>query len=246
MVSYHSEAGARVAPATIEFNVPLSQLEIEENQRLAERTQKIRKQLAGLDEIVRARARQAGDAELPIHAGRNCDDFTPVRARFIRFTISATSDGSEPCLDELEIYGPDGKENHARTAGAKTTASSLLPGHASHQIHHLTDGRHGNSWSWISGQRGCGWTQIELPAPALLTRVVWSRDAGTPQVYQDRLPSQYEIAVADDGKTWRTVATHAHHSTAERWFSEHAERHLNADQRRQRQDLVNELEKLRR
>src|SRR5262249_13796471 len=161
------------------FKVPLSQLEINENQKRAERMSAVAKQLAVLEAISRAKALEAGAAmpPPPVQAGRNVDDFSPISARFVRFSISATRDGSEPCIDELEIFGPDGKNNLARAAGVKTTASSLLPGHKVHQIHHLTDGRHGNSWSWISATRGTGWAQVELPEAVKVSRVVWSRDA---------------------------------------------------------------------
>ena len=248
VVSYRSGAGAKVTPATIEFNVPLSQVEIAENQKRAERMRTIQKQIADLDQIIRAKASQAGARDVPpppLHAGRNIDDFAPVSARFVRFKINATSDGSEPCIDELEIYGPDGKTNVARTPGAKTTASSLLPGHAIHQVHHLTDGRHGNSWSWISAQRGAGWAQVELPAAVKVSRVVWSRDASEPRQFSDRVPSKYEIAVSEDGKVWTTVATHEGRTTADRWFSANADKYLDPVEGRQRQELVKELEKLR-
>ena len=224
VVSYRGVAGARVAPGTIEFNVPLSQIEIDENQRRTERMRTHPEANGRPRRDQPRRALQAGvGSDLPrppVHAGRNVDDFAPVSARFVRFSISATTDGAEPCLDELEVFGPDGKENVARGPGVKTTASSLLPGHAIHQVHHLTDGRYGNSWSWISAQRGSGWAQIELPAAVKVSRVVWSRDASEPPGFHDRVPSRYEIAVSDDGKTWKTVATDASRATAERWLSE--------------------------
>lgn len=248
VVSYKGEAGRKVTPATIEFNVPLSQVEIQENQRRAERRRVLEKQIADLDDMIRAKARAAGaESALPIppHAGRNVDDFAPVTARFIRFNISATADGAEPCLDELEVYGPDGKQNLARTPGVKTTASSLLPGHAIHQVHHLTDGRLGNSWSWISAQRGAGWAQVELPSAMPIARVIWSRDAGDTPRFQDRVPSRYEITTSEDGKIWKTVSTHAERVIAvERWLNERAERFLEPEQRRQRQELLVELTKL--
>ena len=89
VISYRSVAGARVAPATIEFHVPLSQVEIAENQKRAERMRPLLKQLADLDEIIRARASQAGDAGAlprpPVHAGCNVDYFAPVSAREVDF-----------------------------------------------------------------------------------------------------------------------------------------------------------------
>jgi hypothetical protein len=137
---------------------------------------------------------------------RRVENFTPVRARFIRFVITATNDGSEPCLDELEVYGPDGGANLARAdAGGKATASSLLPGYAIHQIPHLNDGLLGNDHSWISAVRGEGTALIELPSPAQVGRVVWSRD-GTPNPsFRDRTPTRYLIEVSEDGQSWKSV-----------------------------------------
>jgi hypothetical protein len=121
-------------------------------------------------------------------------------------TISRTLGGAEPCLDEVEVYGPrEPSRNLAlASAGAKAAASSLLPGYAIHQIHHLVDGRHGNDWSWISNERGRGWVQVSLPESATIDRVVWSRDRQ--RRFQDRLAEEYKVEVSRDGKNWETVA----------------------------------------
>jgi hypothetical protein len=74
--------------------------------------------------------------------GPNDVKFEPAEARFVRFVIHAGT-GSEPCLDELEVYGPEGKQNLALAAqGAKAGASSCLPGYPIHQIAHLNDGQY--------------------------------------------------------------------------------------------------------
>lgn len=157
--------------------------------------------------------RRRGVSPIPrpaIRPGRNVDDFPPVRARFVRFTISATRDGAQPCLDELEVYGPDHARNLAlASAGARATASSLLPGFAIHQVAHLNDGRYGNDWSWISSEPGKGWAQIELPAETTVARVAWSRDGRPEPRFTDRLPAAYRIEVSADGREWRTVSTEA-------------------------------------
>jgi len=58
---------------------------------------------------------------------------------------------SQPCIDELEVYGAgDGKNLAVAGEGAKATASSCLSGYAIHQISHLNDGLYGNSHSWIA------------------------------------------------------------------------------------------------
>lgn len=151
-----------------------------------------------------------GERTLGAPAGngsRRLEQFDPVRARFIRFTITATSDGAEPCLDELEVYGSEGDRNLALASnGAKATASSLLPGYPIHQIPHLNDGGLGNDRSWISSERGKGWAQIELPAPALVSRVIWSRDGSPTPRFRDRVPTAYRVEVSEDGAAWKTVA----------------------------------------
>jgi len=63
----------------------------------------------------------------PVHPRRNVEEFAPVEARFVRFTIRATNRG-EPCLDELEIYAADGESRNVALAagGARATASGSL------------------------------------------------------------------------------------------------------------------------
>jgi hypothetical protein len=175
--------------------------------------------LADLDE----RAREAvlglrGVQPVPrpaVNARRNVEDFPPVRARFVRMVIDATVDGSQPCLDEIEVFGADLGQNLALASrGAKTSASSLLPGYAIHQVAHLNDGRWGNDWSWISNETGKGWAQIELAAAVPISRVVWSRDGGAVPRFTDRLPSAYRIEVSEDGKAWTVVARSADRAPA--------------------------------
>jgi hypothetical protein len=134
------------------------------------------------------------------------DRFSPVRAKFVRFTVHATSD-AEPCIDELEVIatGPTPRNIALDTAGAKATASSTYPNAAIHQLAHVNDGRYGNEWSWISHEIGKGWLQIELPEATEVDRVVWGRDRNLK--YKDRLATQYTIEVAERPGEWRVVAT---------------------------------------
>ncbi|MBD3673069.1 MAG: DUF1553 domain-containing protein [Planctomycetaceae bacterium] len=137
-----------------------------------------------------------------VNVRRNVDEFPTVSAKFVRFTITHANQ-SQPCLDELEVYGPESDENLAlASAGSVATASSLLPGYPIHQIEHLNDGQHGNQHSWISRET-TGWAQIELPRLTDVNRVVWGRDREGQ--YQDRLPLEYRIEVSIDGESWREV-----------------------------------------
>ena len=75
-------------------------------------------------------AMAAADAPTFVADGPNPVAFPAQEAKFIRVVILASS-GGQPCIDELEIYGPDGQKNLALAAGgAKATASSCLPGYA--------------------------------------------------------------------------------------------------------------------
>ena len=157
-----------------------------------------------------ARAKAAGDPAKPpalslpaVGVRCNGDPFPATRARFVRFTILRANSG-EPCLDELEIFGPAGKQNLAlASAGGKATASSLLPGFPIHQIAHLNDGEHGNSHSWISNA-ATGWAQIELPEEKEIDRDVWGRDRDGR--FSDRVPIDYRIELSRDGKNWTGIS----------------------------------------
>lgn len=131
-------------------------------------------------------------------------EFPPLEARFVRLVIPDSLQ-SQPCLDELEIYGPKSDENLALAGtGAKATASSCLAGYAIHQVAHLNDGLYGNDHSWIAAGTRNEWVQIELPGIMSVARVVFSRDREGH--YQDRLPAAVEIRVSLDAVEWETVA----------------------------------------
>jgi hypothetical protein len=128
--------------------------------------------------------------------------FPAVDARFVRLMIQQAE--GEPCLDELEVYGPGQPRNLAlASTGAKASASSLLPGHAIHQVAHLNDGLYGNSHSWIAASARNEWAQIELAQPAAVDRVVISRDREGR--FRDRRPVRFEVRTSLDGTTWATV-----------------------------------------
>lgn len=147
----------------------------------------------------------------PITHRANEELFDPVEAKFVRMTITAT-DGGEPCIDELEVFtaGEAPRNVALASTGARVKVSSVFAEGANpkHQSAHLNDGRYGNSFSWISKERGGGWAQIELAQPERINRIVWSRDRGQEkQVYDDRLPASYRIETSLDGEHWREVAS---------------------------------------
>ncbi len=134
----------------------------------------------------------------------NAMAFTPTEARFVRLVIH-DSDQGQPCIDELEVYGPESGKNLAlASGGAKAMASSCLPGYTIHQIAHLNDGLYGNGHSWIAAGTRDEWAQIELPKTATVAKLVFSRDREGR--YRDRMPGRIEIRVSADGANWKTVA----------------------------------------
>ncbi|MDB4680036.1 DUF1553 domain-containing protein [Planctomycetaceae bacterium] len=138
-----------------------------------------------------------------VDARQNEETFPTISAKYVRFSISLTNQ-SQPCIDELEIYGPGDPANLAlASSGGKATASSLLSGYPIHQIEHLNDGKSGNGHSWISKDTS-GWAQIEFPRQMEINRVVWGRDREGK--FRDRLSLEYRIEVSADGESWNEVA----------------------------------------
>lgn len=129
--------------------------------------------------------------------------FEPQQMRFVRVAIHRTSQ-SEPCIDELEVYGPDGKTNLAlATDGAKASASSCLSGYSAHRIEHLNDGQYGNGRSWVAATTTGQWAQIELAAPVRIGRVEISRDREGN--YHDRVAVDVEVFLSLDGRSWASA-----------------------------------------
>ena len=132
----------------------------------------------------------------------NTIGFPPAKAKAVRFVIAGANRG-QPCLDELEVYGPGSNRNVALTAkGGVASASGCLPGYAKHRIAHLNDGRYGNAHSWIAAKKK-GWAQVEFAERVTINRVVFSRDRNGK--LSDRVPTAFEIQLSEDGKQWQTV-----------------------------------------
>jgi mono/diheme cytochrome c family protein len=142
-------------------------------------------------------------AKPAVNALLNVETFKPLQAKFIRFTIDATSDGAA-CIDELEIFS--GKQNLALARlGAKATSSGDLV-HPSHKLEHIIDGEYGNEKSWIAA-KSTGWVQIELPQVTQIDRIEWARDrTGT---FDDRLAVGYRIEAATEPGKWELLASAA-------------------------------------
>ncbi len=144
----------------------------------------------------------------PVNARQNSERFMPVAAKRLRFTIAQTT-GAEPCLDELEVYTTETPARNIALASAGTTAtaSSVFPNSEIHRLEHINDGRHGNSRSWISNERGKGWVELEFADTVSIHRVVWGRDRE--QKFADRLALEYRIEVTAGSQDWQVVASSA-------------------------------------
>ena len=145
----------------------------------------------------------------PVTPLLNTEKIAPVSGRFLRFAVHETIDNNkhEPCLDELEVFGPQERErNLARHPQVRVASSGNYSETGIHQLKHLNDGLYGNSHSWISSELGGGWVQLEWPEEIQIDRIRWSRDREGK--FPDRLATRYSISVSKDGKTWRVVADH--------------------------------------
>ena len=65
----------------------------------------------------------------PVNPAYNVENFAPVMAHFVRFTVLATVNGNEPCLDALEINSADRSAN--LTQVARRTLDPQRLGHGS-------------------------------------------------------------------------------------------------------------------
>jgi hypothetical protein len=138
-----------------------------------------------------------------INAAHNREFVAPTEAKFIRFTISASS-SDQPCIDELEVFSGD--QNVALASLCATATSSGDFQHALHKLIHINDGKFGNGRSWIAAG-ATGWVQIELPEIASIDRIEWGRDRE--KKYADRVPTEYQIEVATERGEWRLLASSA-------------------------------------
>lgn len=140
----------------------------------------------------------------------NQESFEPILTKSVRFTINA-SGGSQPCIDEWEVFDPQDNNVALASNGAIPSASGTLPGHPIHQLKHINDGITGNSNSWISNQTDAGWIQIDFKEPTLISHMRWGRDRS--EQFKDRTPYQYKIeALTQENNlqehSWKTIASH--------------------------------------
>jgi len=140
---------------------------------------------------------------------RNTERFGAMEATAVRFTSFATTNNNryEPCIDELEAFGPADPTKNVALAkhGCVPSSSGNYPPSSRHKLTHVNDGQYGNGRSWISNEKGRGWVQIDFPTPTKIDTIVWGRDRNGK--IPDRLAINYEIALRSEDGTWHTVAS---------------------------------------
>ena len=177
-------------------SLPLSPDAKAQTEEIENHIQKLRSSLAKY-------VRSNGTRE-PVNAVENTERFPPTEAKFVRFTIAATN-GSEPCIDELQVFSNDQNIALGSLGGIASSSGNL--DHPLHKLAHLNDGQFGNSQSWIANSIAGSWAQIELLQTCKIDRVVWSRDKrGT---YADRLATEYQLELSLNGSKWSLAASSA-------------------------------------
>lgn len=149
-------------------------------------------------------ATEAAPKRPPVNERLNEERFKPIQTTAIRFTIHATT-GSEPCIDELEVFDARGTNVALAALGTKASASGTLPGFSIHKLEHLNDGKPGNSHSWISDTAGRGWARLDFTEAKTIEKIVWSRDRDGN--FKDRVASDYRIEAALPSGQWVEIAS---------------------------------------
>ena len=137
----------------------------------------------------------------PVNIRFNVENFPTTKAKIVRFTIDSTN-SSQPCIDELEIFS--GKDNVALASAGTIATSSGDFAHPFHKLDHINDGLYGNTKSWIAAGT-TGWVQLEFPKVKNIDRIEWARDREGQ--FNDRLAVKYRIEVALDSSKWIQIAS---------------------------------------
>jgi hypothetical protein len=177
-----------------------------ELEQSCKRLEQIELSLEQLEPLANPSAPDTNAPRSAVNARKNIERFAPVLAKKVRFTVAKTTD-AEPCLDELEIYTAQAAPRNIALAtnGTKARASSVYPNSDIHRIEHINDGRHGNSHSWISNERGKGWIELEFSEATLINKIIWERDRE--QKFSDRLALEYRIEATAGSNDWQVIAS---------------------------------------
>src|SRR5262249_3374448 len=90
---------------------------------------RIERHLDGLEP--RAQPARDAPARPMVNPRRNVERFAPISARMVRLTVLATSDGLEPCIDELEVFTQPGRDREESDLAPRNLALAAAGGSAS-------------------------------------------------------------------------------------------------------------------
>ena len=199
-----------------EWDVPERLAEFREvAESVAAVKQRAERELEGLrataDERLRSRRDQLLRRYRPsVDAAGTSESFRPVRARFVRMEVRASTRGrSAVHLDEISVWTV-GRRPRNVALGGMATASATRVDSASPDTYspaNLVDGRFDGHW--ISGGSLPAWVQIDLGREHRIERVEWSSDrlGGFRGRFARPHPEDYKILVSLDGELWTAVAT---------------------------------------
>ncbi len=170
----------------------------EEGSKIRAELEPIQQQLAALVPTV-----ESGKPRDPIRTTANIERFSPVETTEVRLTILSTNK-LEPCVDELEIFTPEGENIALLDKGVKVTTSGSKDGSKRHNLLFVNDGQYGNSSSWMSSETGKGWVAIEFPGKRTIDRVTWGRDRDGK--FTDRLATDYKVEIRGEDGKWKVIA----------------------------------------
>lgn len=200
---------AGVEYADREIHSPEAETQRKELDAKRRRVTQIEQQLAAFVPLAHPNSDRESEARVT-NAKRNAESFSPLDAKFVRFTIhDANLHPSlgliEPCLDEFEIFTADAQSRNIALAslGTKVSASGSRTS-ASHKLQHINDGQFGNDRSWMADTSGSGWVMFELPAVNRIAKVVWSRDRKGQ--FTDRLATAYTLEAGPSTEIFTTLA----------------------------------------
>ncbi len=147
--------------------------------------------------------------------------FTPVRARAVRMTFTPQANA---VVEEFQIFGAATGEKNLALGANGATARSFKPAEAlMREIANVIDGNFGQTFAWRTRENSerpnpsapAPWFEIELPAEAVIDRIVLSSDREA-LAHTDYLvepgkatasgPRKYRVEVREAIGTWREVA----------------------------------------
>jgi Protein of unknown function (DUF1553)/Protein of unknown function (DUF1549) len=149
-----------------------------------------------------------------IQNGQYTDCFQPVKAKWIRLTVTATDATREgPAFDEIEVWTASERGIATQRVSAISEGGRASSSGAATQLgckdEFLNDGVIGQQSTWIADRRPPAWVQIELSQPLLIDRLVWSRDRDRSKsdvtAHAIRLASEWHIEVAEKEGDWKPV-----------------------------------------